>query len=347
METKTVYFYLFAMALVITASFVGNKFNGLFETKDRDAEIIRQYLLNDSPLYGYNRPKLWIHSKYETNARKWKDFQSRNTTDLNQPYIHLVIQTIIDQCGEDFNVCLIDDDSFKTLIPYWDVEVSTLAEPFRSHIREIGMTQLLYIYGGLVVPNSFVCGKNLIDMYRRAVDENRPFVCENINRTANLVKNPNRPVYLPDINMMGAPKNDPVIKDFLGYLKMRNQTIHFSSEFDFLGDTSNWCLDAVREGKMGIVRAELVGVKSQNKRPIHLEDLLEDSALFLSPAAYGVWVPRDEMLRRPKFQWFAALSAADVLKSHTFLSRYIILCGMHGMNVLYKKTTKPQSVISI
>ena len=78
-----------------------------------DYKLIEQYLLNDSPLYGYNRPKIWIHSKYELNARKWKDFQSRNSTDLNQPYIHATIKTIINHCGNDFNVCLIDDESFR------------------------------------------------------------------------------------------------------------------------------------------------------------------------------------------------------------------------------------------
>ena len=39
--------------------------------------MIKLYLLNDSPLYGQNKPKIWIHSKYELNARKWRDFQSR------------------------------------------------------------------------------------------------------------------------------------------------------------------------------------------------------------------------------------------------------------------------------
>lgn len=348
METKSLYFYLFAMTLVVVASYVGNRFSHVFDdSTQKENDLIRQYLLNESPLYGYNRPKMWIHSKYEVNARKWKDFQSRNTTDLNQPYIHLAIKTIIDHCGEDFNICLIDDDSFKTLIPGWDVEVSTLAEPFRSHIREIGMIQLLYIYGGIVVPNSFVCHRNLMELYLQGVDEKRPFICENINRTMNLAKHSNRLAYLPDINMMGAAKGDTTIKELLGYLKIRNQSIHFTSEYDFLGDTSNWCLDAARANKMNIVRAELVGVKSKNQRVIQLEDLLGEDDLYLHPAAYGVWVPREEILRRPKFEWFAALSSKDVLRANVFLSRYIIDCSLPAAGEIYYQPKEIRSVISI
>lgn len=125
--------------------------------------MIKNYLLNESPLYGYNRPKLWIHSKYEINSRKWKDFYSRNTTDLNQDYIHLTIKTIINHCGEDFNICLIDDDSFGKLLPNWDVDLMNMAEPRKSNYRAMGMAQLIYVYGGMTLPNSFVCLKNLKD----------------------------------------------------------------------------------------------------------------------------------------------------------------------------------------
>ena len=50
------------------------------------------------------------------------DFHSRNTNNLNQPYLHLTIQSIIDHCSNDFHICLIDDDSFSKLIPEWDIK---------------------------------------------------------------------------------------------------------------------------------------------------------------------------------------------------------------------------------
>jgi hypothetical protein len=129
-HAKNMYFYLIALSLVAVASYVGNKFKSQFVEND-EYDLVRQYLLNDSPLYGYNKPKIWIHSKYEYNSRVWKSFQSRSSTDLNQPYIHMTIKSIVDHCGDDFHICLIDDETFSKLIPSWDIDLTTMAEPFR------------------------------------------------------------------------------------------------------------------------------------------------------------------------------------------------------------------------
>ena len=168
-NSKNMYHYAFVLGLVMIASFFGNKFKQAFEPND-EYDLIKKYLLNESPLYGFNKPKIWVHSKNEINARKWKSFYSRNTTDLNQPYKHLTIMSIINHCGSDFNVCLIDDETFSKLIPTWDIQLSTIAEPMRSHLRELGMLQLVYFYGGMVVPNSFLCLKNLIGLYNDGIN---------------------------------------------------------------------------------------------------------------------------------------------------------------------------------
>lgn len=83
-NSKNVLFYVVGAALIITGSYLATQYKKTLEPDD-EYDLIKKYLLNDSPLYGYNRPKIWIHSKYEINSRKWKDFYSRNTTDLNQP----------------------------------------------------------------------------------------------------------------------------------------------------------------------------------------------------------------------------------------------------------------------
>jgi hypothetical protein len=160
-DKKYAYHYLFAIGAIGVASYFGDKIKQGLSSNDAENELIRKYLLNESPLYGMNRPKLWIHSTYEKNARQWKDFYSRNTTDLNQPYIHLTIKSIINHCGADFNICLIDDETFSKLIPTWEVNMATLSEPHKSTYREVGMLQLLYLYGGIIVPNSFICMQNL------------------------------------------------------------------------------------------------------------------------------------------------------------------------------------------
>ena len=150
-STKNIHYYLLSVGVIFTASYFANKLKQPFETND-EYEMIRNYVLNDSPLYGYNRPKLWIHSQYQVNSRKWKNFGSRNSTDLNQPYLHLVIQSIINHCGDDFHICLIDDESFSKLIPSWDVDITNMAEPHKQLFRELAMMKVLYHYGGMIVP---------------------------------------------------------------------------------------------------------------------------------------------------------------------------------------------------
>jgi hypothetical protein len=184
-------------------------------------EQVKQYLLNQSPLYGYNRPKIWIHTKYEYNSRKWKSFYSRSSYDLNQPYIHLTIKSIINHCGDDFNVCLIDDDSFAKLIPNWDVNMSRTVEPVKSHLREVGMAQLLYYYGGMVLPNSFICCKNMLPFYQDGIGEkgDQFFVAERPNRYDDFNHEIGKRNFVPDSYIMGCKKNCTAVKEYVDYLK--------------------------------------------------------------------------------------------------------------------------------
>ena len=123
MLPKNMWKYVTFLFVLGIAGYYSDKIKHVFDVKEADEyEMIKKYLLNDSPLYGFNKPKIWIHTKYELNARKWKDFQSRSSRDLNQPYIHLTIKSIINHCSNDFHICLIDDDTFRKLIPTWDID---------------------------------------------------------------------------------------------------------------------------------------------------------------------------------------------------------------------------------
>jgi len=73
--SKGVYQFLFGLTVLAVVGYIGTKIKDSIDTTDKDEyELIKKYLLNESPLYGYNKPKLWIHTKYEINARNWRDF---------------------------------------------------------------------------------------------------------------------------------------------------------------------------------------------------------------------------------------------------------------------------------
>lgn len=321
---KSLLYTLITIGIVITANAFGNKIKSAINPEKGEDELIRKYLLNESPLYGYNRPKLWIHTKYEYNSRKWKSFGSRSSTDLNQPYIHLTIKSIINHCGDDFNVCLIDDDSFSQLIPGWKTNVSKLPEPQRHYYREQGLIELLYIYGGFVVPNSFVCMKNLAPLYAKHIANDKPFVLEKPNHDASIIKNQRSQKFTANGMFIGAPKRNAVIKDMVDYLRQKNKNPHYSSEGDFFGYTSKWLDNEVSRNHINLIDGIYIGVKKIDKSPVLIENLLENEPIeFCSKRTCGIYIPEDEMLKRSAYNWFPVTSIHNLLNSNIIISKYL------------------------
>ena len=406
--------YILAFVVLLVVGIFGDQLRGIFTSKHDqkdEYEQVKQYLLNESPLYGYNRPKIWIHTKYEYNARRWKSFYSRSSYDLNQPYIHLTIKSVINHCGDDFNVCLIDDESFSKLIPTWDVDMSKTVEPVKTHLRELGMAQLVYYYGGLVVPNSFICCKNLMPMYQDGIGGEHGkqfFVVERPNRHDGPI---GKNLFVPDCYIMGAEKNCAALKEYIDYLKHLNQVgdtrvlpslgpiplapgvarvdgatgliaevgggddrspgersaeeasgmpaldgprgaatvqAFYTNETEFTGEKAQWLLRRVREEKIGLIGGEFVGVKTRQKTAIDLDELMGDGFLDVDNRdLYGVFIPADDLLIRPKYAWFAVLPTHQVLDSHTVAAKYLKMSIMDSADLYYEKNGEQKSVVAL
>lgn len=322
-STKNIHYYLLSVGVIFTASYFANKLKQPFETND-EYEMIRNYVLNDSPLYGYNRPKLWIHSQYQVNSRKWKSFGSRNSTDLNQPYLHLVIQSIINHCGDDFHICLIDDESFSKLIPSWNVDITNMAEPHKQLFRELAMMKVLYHYGGMIVPNSLLCMKNLKPLYDQQTANNTVFACEAVNKSVDLIKHTKQPLFSASTYVMGSPKNHESLSEIINYLENRNAHSHFTDEYQFKNDVATYLRHMTEHGKLVVLDGAIIGVKSANGKPIILDQLMEQQPLDLIPNAIGLYIPSNELLVRTKYQWFVALSEENVIESDCALTKLML-----------------------
>jgi hypothetical protein len=346
-DSKNMNHYIIALVIIGIASYLGNQLKERLDTTEQDEyEMIKKYLLNDSPLYGYNKPKIWIHSKYEINARSWTSGQGLNTTDLNQPYLHTTIQSIINQCGDEFHICLIDDATFSKLIPSWEIDLPNIAEPFRSQYRQIGLLELVYYYGGIVVPNSFLCLKSIKSLYDS--NSSSPFIFEKINRSTNIVANSTigKRLFMPDIGFIGSKKNDSTILELIKTLKIRSQNPHFTNEYEFLGDTDIFALSLVDQNKLSLIGGELIGIKTEKSKAIRVEELLEEAPLDVNDSKiYGIYIPSDEILKRPKYEWFAVMEMEYMLKSNLAIVKY--MKKALSTNEFYQKSTEVKSVISI
>jgi hypothetical protein len=315
---------IITVGIVFAVNMFGTRIKESISPESEENELVRKYLLNSSPLYGYNRPKLWIHTTYEYNARDWKSFGSRSSRDLNQPYIHLTVRSIVKHCSNDFNVCLIDDDSFNQLIPNWTVNVSELPEPSRQFYRDLAMCELLYIYGGMIVPNTFICLRNMVSLYHMGIQNNTPFVCETPNKCETLIRGQKWNQFTSNIRFMGATKQSPAIRELADYLQIRMQNPHHTNEPLFFGYTSKWVDHEVSRGGFTMIDGKYIGIKTVDNGTVELENLLSIEPINLYEKKYGVYIPGDNILKRTCYKWFSVMPAQELLKTNMTVTKYLL-----------------------
>ena len=227
-----VFNYIILFVILISLGILYQKF---LEKKSKTASFdeydeIKKYLLNDKTLDKNKKPLLWIHIPYEVNARDWLSFGSRNSTELNQPYLYLTVKSIIKNCDESFNIILIDDNTFKKLIPNWNIKINILADPMKCYIRQLCIAKLIYRYGGMNVPISFLCFKNLIGLYNKGTNDDTMFVCENYDLN---ITSTNK-LFYPNTGFMGAKKENHTIKEFIDFME-RTISDDYTAQTHFLG----------------------------------------------------------------------------------------------------------------
>ena len=313
-----------AYLLIMMVGFIYNKYKKTIDIQEQydDGELIQKYLLNGSSITKNNKPILWVHIEFDKNARSWESFGARTSDNLNQPYQYLTIRNIIEHCGESFNVCLIDDEAFVKIIPEWRTRVEHLPRPLRSHVRDLGLATILHIYGGFVLPSSFICFHDLRSLYDAHI-ENANVVMGELRTISSLSAEKQ---YSPSTKIMGCRKFDPVMKEYMECLIELNGRDH-TQEMDFTGEGTRWWLakQAAIPGSVSIIPAEELGAKTTTNKPVLIEDLLADADIPLSPTTAGLYIPEQDILKRSKFQWFARLSPKQVLESNTLIGKYLLV----------------------
>lgn len=284
--------YIFATLLLIVASFAYRHYTESEEQREHD-DIVRTYLVNAHTLAQTKKPFLWVHTTFEPNARHWVDFGSRKTTHMNQPYKFMTIKSIIDHCADDFNICLLNDDSFAKVVPGWRISMENVADPLKSKIRRMGLIKLMRQYGGVVVPDSFVCFKSLAPLL-----EDKEVLC---GGTTDL--------------FAAAPPQHEVIRTYANWLEHSISTDYTADAF-FRKEPNELSRN---------IPDSLLGMADASGSPVTLDRLMGSSFVKISPDAYGVYIPEEQLLRSTKYQWFARLSVEQVLESNTMAGKLILL----------------------
>lgn len=289
------------------------------ENKD-NYDAIQKYLLDDINLGKSKKPILWIHVPYDYNSRKWLSFGSRSSLDLNQPYLFLTVRSIIKKCDDSFTICIFDDNSFSKLLPEWKIDMSRLSDPILSNMRTLGMMKLLYKYGGMMCPISFLCMKDLMGMYQKGTRGNKMFLCETVDRNStSQYRN-----FYPSTSFCGAPKECEIVAELCNYIETISSHDH-TAESKFLGQYDRWCMKRVDQGKINLIEGVEIGTKTIDDKQILLDDLMSNNYLQLYKGTYGILIPSNELLNRVHFGWFIRMSPKQVLESDTIIGNYLLL----------------------
>ena len=313
--------YISTFVILTVLGILYEKYKLKYETDDELSkyDLINKYLLNGSDSLG-GKPILWVHASHDINARQWASFYSRNSIKLNQPYLMSCLETIIKYCGESFNICLIDDNSFSKLIPEWDISVRKLAMPIREHIRTLAMAKLLYNYGGLQIPNSMIVLKDLKTIYDKGVSGVGCMIGETLPRSDVSTYT----TLFPNHNIMGCKKENKTMEKYINYLEVLN-SVDFTNEMDFCGDVDRYLYQLTQSREMNKINGCVFGALDSNGKDVTIDRLMGTTYVDFDPATYAIYIPSKELLSRTKFGWFVRLSQTQLRNCEVVVGKWLFI----------------------
>ncbi len=313
--------YISSLILLLGVGMLYDRFKSKYEMDDNVDEyfLIKKYLLNESSLANSKKPLLWIHIEHDVNSRNWESFGSRTNTNLNQPYQFLTISSIINRCGDSFNIVIIDDNTFNKIIPGWSHDLSSLPDPIKSHFRQLALARTLYLYGGLLVPSSFICIKDLIMMYNDNISTHGLFFGEFVNKSVTC----DSTKFFTSNKLMGCSKDNQIMAKLINHIEILISQ-DYTDEVEFNGKIQQKCNDLFITGEAGCISASQLGVKTDKGEIVTIEDLFGNSFIKFTPKLYGVYIPADEILKRTNYEWFARMNPEQILQSNTIVGKLLL-----------------------
>ena len=195
-----------------------------------------------------------------------------------------------------------------------------LADPMKCYIRQLCMAKLIYTYGGMNVPISFLCFKNLIGLYNKGTNDDTMFVCENYDLN---ITSTNK-LFYPNTGFMGAKKENHTIKELINFME-RAISDDYTSQSKFLGEFDKWCDAKIIKGQVRLIPGTDVGTKSVEDEPVTVETLLGENYIHFYEKMYGIWIPDKMILKRRHYEWFARMSPEQIFDSQFILAKYFVL----------------------
>jgi hypothetical protein len=200
--------------------------------------------------------------------------------------------------------------------------MNIISNPLKSYMIDLGITKLIYKYGGMRIPPSFICMKNLITLYDEGTKNNNPFFCETVNRNISSTYDD----FCPSLDFMGANKNNKVIRELINFMEIEISQ-DYTDEIKFLGSFDTWCKDYKKKNKINIIDGSFIGTKTTGNKQILIDDLLTNNYIEISKKIYGIYIPENELMKRINYNWFLRMSPKQVLEGNMIISKYLLLAN--------------------
>lgn len=269
---------------------------------------INKYFYDINNLRESKKRKLWIHIPFEKNARNWESFGSRNTYNLNLPYMTLCIKSIVDHCSEYYDIIIYDDTNMNEILKDTEIDLSKISGSLLEKYREICKMKILYEYGGIMLPPSLFLRKSLSGMD----NEDVWYVIDSYNYQSDNLK-----TMLPSTIVSASDKKNKHLKKYIDHLEeialkdFGESSIHYSANYFLVNNVP-------------ILDGAIIGLQDTNNKPVTLDKLMSSKDLNLRSDTLGLYMPHEELLRRKTYQWYCYLNEKDVLEAQVAFSYFML-----------------------
>jgi hypothetical protein len=211
--------------------------------------------------------------------------------------------------------------------------MTKISNPIKENMVHLGIARLIYLYGGMVVPISFLCIKDLYELYEKGTKNNSMFVCEAYNEN---VSSSSQNLYFANTNFMGACKENTTMKRYIEFIQITISS-DYTDQSIFIGEINRWCNERIGSRYMNLIPGIQIGTKAFDNTPILIETLLSNDVVNFYDNMYGIWIPSEMVLKRRHYEWFSRMSPEQIIDSDFILAKYFVIALAPQDNSMHMK----------
>jgi len=301
MNGITVYLIVFILLfLFLNYNYYKQKKRNLLEERKKEELQLEDFFYHPDVLSRSKRRKIWIYIPLERNSRQWSSFGSRSSTHLNLSIANLCIKSIIDWCAQTYDIVLFTDQDISEILKS-KLDLSTFSGDVLEKQRELYILEILYEYGGILLPATFYMRNNM--KQQDVLD--RWFVCDVHN-----TRHESLATHVPSAVITGAPPKDPELRKYIDYLAQDHKEEYTVNYFKTHG--------------IFVLDGSVFGLKNSHNEPITLDHLMSNKKIKLPEFNIGLYMPYRELIERNLYKWYCKMSEKQVLETHCAFSYYML-----------------------